>query len=65
MQTLKEARESRGIKQKTVAEHLGVARQTYCRYENQQEKMSVEQAKAVCEFLHCSVADIFLPIEDN
>ena len=65
MQTLKEARESRGIKQKTVAEHLGVARQTYCRYENQQEKMSVEQAKAVCELLHCSVADIFLPIEDN
>lgn len=65
MNTLKEARESRGVKQKSVAEHLGVSRQTYSRYENMQEKMSIEQAKAVCAFLHCDLADIFLPEEVN
>ena len=65
MQTLKEMRESRGVTQKSIAQHLGVARQTYCRYENKQEKMTIEQAKAVCDFLHCSVADIFFPQEVN
>ena len=65
MNTLKAARESRGIKQKAVAEHLGVSRQTYSRYENKQEKMSIEQAKAVCSFLNCDLADIFLPEEVN
>jgi len=61
MQTLKRVREERGVKQRAVAEYLGVSRQTYCRYEGQQEKMTIEQAKAVCRFLHCDIADIFLP----
>lgn len=65
MQTLKKIREARGVKQKAVAEYLGVARQTYCRYEGQQEKMTIEQAKAVCHFLHCDIADIFLPEKVN
>lgn len=65
MNTLKEVRDSRGVKQKAVAEHLGVSRQTYSRYENNQEKMSIEQAKAVCSFLRCDLADIFLPEEVN
>lgn len=65
METLKEMREKRGVSQKAVANHLGVARQTYNRYENKQERMTIEQAKAVCDFLHCSVADIFLPEEVN
>ena len=38
MHTLKAVRESRGVKQKAVAEYLGVSRQTYSRYENKQEK---------------------------
>lgn len=59
MQSLKEVRESRGVKQLAVAAYLGVSRQTYASYENNQESMSVEQAKAVCDFLHVSVADIF------
>lgn len=63
MQTLKEVREQRGVKQKAVAEYLGIARQTYCKYENNQDSMTIEQAKAVCKFLHCSVSDIFLPKE--
>ena len=61
MRTLKEMRELRGVTQKAVAEHIGVTRQTYCRYENNQEKMTIEQAQSVCAFLHCSVSDIFLP----
>ena len=65
MHTLKQAREIRGVTQKSVAEHIGVARQTYARYEAKQEQMSVEQAKAVCEFLRCPVSDIFLPDKDN
>ena len=63
MHTLKAVRERRGVKQKAVAEYLGVSRQTYGKYENKQEKMSIEQAKAVCSFLHCDLADIFLPEE--
>lgn len=65
MNTLKAVRKSRGVKQKAVAEYLGVSRQTYSRYENRQEKMSIGQAKAVCSFLHCNLADIFLPEEVN
>lgn len=61
MQSLKEVRESRGVKQLAVAAYLGVSRQTYASYENNPESMSVEQAKAVCDFLHVSVADIFFP----
>ena len=65
MQTLREARKERGVLQKAVAEHLGVSRQTYSRYENAQENMTIEQAKAVCKFLHCSIEDVFLPIDDK
>lgn len=62
---MKEVREKRGVTQKAVADYLGVYRQTYNRYENNQERMTIEQAKAVCDFLHCNVADIFLPEEVN
>lgn len=63
MQTLKELREDRGVTQKAVANHLGVSRQTYNRYENNQERMTIQQAKAACDFLHVDIADIFLPAE--
>ena len=63
MQTLKEARERKGVKQVAVADYLGVARQTYANYEPNQEQMSIEQANAVCKFLGVDVADIFLPID--
>ena len=61
MQTLKEIRESKGIKQGAVADHLGVIRQTYASYEQEQEKMSVAQAKAVCAFIGCSIDEFFCP----
>ncbi len=63
MATLKEVREMKGVKQLAVANHLGISRQTYAGYEQKQDQMSIEQARAVCEFLGCDMAEIFLPSE--
>ena len=65
MQTLREIRESRGVKQVAIAERLGVARQTYASYEENPRSMTVDQALAVCAFLHCKLSDIFLLGEVN
>ena len=59
MQTLKEAREKRGIQQKAVAEALKVSRQTYAKYEKRPELMTVCQAVTACNFIGCRVDDIF------
>lgn len=58
MKTLKEIRESKGVKQYAVAQHIGVSRQTYCGYENNPSSMSVGRAQAVCDFLGCKITDI-------
>ena len=60
MQTLKVIRESRGVKQGAIAEHMGITRQTYASYEENPRSMTIDQALAVCAFLHCKVSDIFL-----
>lgn len=65
MQTLKEARESKGVKLAAVADHLGVSRQTYRKYEENQGQMSIDQAIAACEFIGCCVDEIFLPQKVN
>lgn len=57
---LREYREKRGVKQIAVANHLGVTRQTYASYEANQDAMSIEQAKAVCDFLKVGMDEIFL-----
>ena len=59
MQTLKEAREAKGVKQVAVADHIGVSRQTYSRYESNPETLSIGQAKAICDFLGYDVRDFF------
>ena len=59
MQTLKEAREERGIKQKAVADALHVSRQTYARYESKPQDMTVSQAQAACNFIGCDFSRIF------
>lgn len=63
MKTLKEYREDKGVKLQAVANHLGVSRQTYREYERKQGSMSIDQAKAVCDFLGCSPDEIFFGIE--
>lgn len=65
MTSIKEIRKSKGVMQRAVADHLGVSRQTYRKYENHQEVMSVSQAIAVCEFLGCDVDQIFLSKKVN
>ena len=60
MGTLKDFRLANGVKIKAVADHIGVSRQTYSNYENNQDEMSIEQAKAACSFLGCSIDQIFL-----
>lgn len=59
MQTLKEARESRGIKQNAVADALNITRQTYARYEDNPRIMPIYQAEAACEFIGCDISQIF------
>ena len=59
MQTLKEAREERGIKQKAVADALKVTRQTYAKYEENPRNMPIHRAEAACEFIGCDIGDIF------
>lgn len=61
MGTLKEFREKKGVKQISVAQHLGITRQTYANYEDDQESMSIGQARAACDFLGVPVEQIFLP----
>lgn len=59
MSSLKQAREDRGVKLSAVADHLGVSRQTYSKYEDNPGDMSIDQAKAVCDFLRVELCDIF------
>lgn len=65
MKTLKEIRESKGVKQLAVAEHLGISRQAYAYYEQNPQRLRLEQANAVCEFLHCDIGEFFLPSKVN
>ena len=64
MSALKEAREARGVSQTAVANHLGIARQTYAKYEADPGQVSIEQARAICKFLHCPL-EIFFAKEVN
>ena len=59
MQTLKEAREARGIKQIAVADALNITRQTYAKYEENPRSMPVFQAEAACDFIGCDIGQIF------
>jgi len=59
MQTLKEAREARGIKQIAVANALKVTRQTYAKYEDNPRVMPIYQAEKACEYIGCNIGDIF------
>lgn len=59
MQTLREAREKRGIKQQAVADALKVTRQTYAKYEENPRIMPIYKAEAACEFIGCDIGQIF------
>lgn len=63
MLTLKEARENRGIKQKAVADALGITRQTYAKYEENPRIMTVLQAEKACDFIGYEIGDIFFGLD--
>ncbi|MBQ9041606.1 MAG: helix-turn-helix transcriptional regulator [Eggerthellaceae bacterium] len=63
MQTLKEARIARGIKQLAVADAIKVTRQTYAKYEENPRLMPVYQAEAACNFIGCDISDIFFGLD--
>ena len=65
MTTLRQIREEKGVKQIAVASYLQVARQTYAKYEEHPETMTIQQARAVCKFLGCEIEQIFLPQDVN
>lgn len=65
MATLKEIREANGVKAVAVANYLGVSRHTYKKYESDPSVMSIAQARAVCDFLHIPLDEIFLISEVN
>lgn len=65
MSRVKDVRKERGIKQNAIAEHLKITRQTYARYEDNPELLTIGQARAICEFLHCDMNDIFLQKDVN
>lgn len=60
MTSLKDIRTKKGVKQVAVADYLGVNRHTYANYEANPQKMRVEQARAVCDFLGCNIEEVFL-----
>lgn len=59
MQTLREARKKKGIKACAVADAIGVSRQTYAKYEDDQGIMSIKHAQAACDFMGLDFDSIF------
>ena len=59
MQSLREARLEKGIKVKDIAEKIGVTERMYYYYEKEPDKMTIGKAKAICEYIGCSIDDVF------
>ena len=60
MQGLREARLAKGVMAKAVAEHIGVTERTYYTYEKDPGRISVNNARAICEFIGVPLDEIFL-----
>ncbi|MDD6996486.1 MAG: helix-turn-helix transcriptional regulator [Collinsella sp.] len=59
MQTLKQARISKGITKVAMARQLGISPRTYYVYEKHPGRMRVEMAKKASEILDQNISDIF------
>ena len=64
MRSLKELRDRKGMTQETIARYLGITRQTYAKYEQEPEKLTIDQASVLCDILDCDF-DSLLSKEDN
>lgn len=61
---MRELRQDRDLKQKDIAEMLGVAQTTYSQYELNKRPMPIEYLIALCKFYHVS-ADYMLGLTDK
>ena len=59
MYTVKQARVLKGKTQAEMADCLGVCKDTYRAIEQNPDRATVNQAKAICEFLGFDIEDIF------
>lgn len=55
---LRQARLTKGKKQKEVAEYLGVTTSTYCGYETGKRQPDMHKLKRISEFLDVSISDL-------
>ena len=59
MQTIKEARELKGVTQEQLAKRLKLSRQTLAKYEDNPRAMTLGMAERLCFCLDCDINDIF------
>ena len=57
---LKSYRVKMGYTQEDMAEMLGITRNTYCNYEVQLRKLTIEKLTNIAKILKCDVADFFV-----
>ncbi len=59
MKSLREIRESKGVTQTAISRHLCCSTKTYSAYEKRPERMKIETAFEVADFLGVEIGDIF------
>lgn len=65
MESIQHIRESKGVTKAAVARHLGISKPTYDLYEQHPERMRIETAQAVADFLGVQLSDIFFLATSN
>lgn len=65
MKTLRDVRESKGVKKVAVQRMLGVSQPTYDRYEQFPGEMRAKDLEKVLAYLGITRADIFLQTEES
>ncbi len=56
-------RKNLGLTQKAIADKLGISQERYCYIEIRAQKIPNDIQEALCEALHCSLADLGLEAE--
>lgn len=65
VETLRKAREKAGLSQQTMADQLGISRQTYASIEANPSKATVLQARRICQLLSKNYERIFFDVCDS
>ena len=62
---MKQVREEKGVTKVAVARHLGITDKTYASYEDNPQRMRVDTAMKVADFLGVAVDTIFFGWDSN